>query len=85
MSAKSSQFLQGQKSTEHRSRPVPLKVVHFIVFFNFEWHGQNEVGNIAILVLWRDCEKLYTLRNNEAHRLNFHNERLTLFKFWEIL
>ena len=24
---------------------------------NCEWHSQNEVGNIAILVLWRDREK----------------------------
>ena len=36
-----------------------------LVFFNFEWHGQNEVGNIGILVLWRDCE------NSTVHR--FHN------------
>ena len=31
-------------------------------FFTFEWHSQNEVGNIDILIfriLWRDREKLY--------------------------
>ena len=38
---------------------LPIKVADFISFANFEWHGQNEVGNIAILVLWRDREKLY--------------------------
>ena len=31
----------------------------FIDLFNFEWHGQNKVGDIAILVLWRDLEKFY--------------------------
>ena len=25
---------------------------------NFEWHGQSQVGNIVILMLWRDPEKL---------------------------
>ena len=34
-------------------------VADFIGLFNCEWHGQNEVGNIAILVLWRDHEKLF--------------------------
>ena len=34
-------------------------VADFIGFINFEWYGQNKVGNIAILVLWRDHEKLY--------------------------
>ena len=28
--------------------------------FNFEWLNQNEVGNIAILVLRKDREKLYS-------------------------
>ena len=37
---------------------IPSKVTDFIGLFNFEWHGQNEVGNIAILVLWREREKL---------------------------
>ena len=37
---------------------LPFKVTDFISF-NFEWHGLNEVGNIAILVLWRDHEKLW--------------------------
>ena len=35
-----------------------FKSVDFIGIFNFEWHGQKEVGNIAILVLRRDHEKL---------------------------
>ena len=26
----------------------------FIGLFNFEWHGENKVANIGILVLWRD-------------------------------
>ena len=30
---------------------LPFKAAHFIGLFNFEWHDQNEVGNIAILVL----------------------------------
>ena len=36
-----------------------FKSVDFIGLFNFEWHGQKEVGNIdiAILVLRRDHEK----------------------------
>ena len=38
---------------------LPFKVTDFIGCFNFEWHGLNEVGNIAILVLWRDHEKLW--------------------------
>ena len=38
---------------------LPFKIANFIDLFNFEWHGQNKVGNIAILVLWRDHEKLY--------------------------
>ena len=32
------------------SKGLPFKVEDFIGLFNFEWHGQNEVGNIAILV-----------------------------------
>ena len=28
-----------------------------LVLLNFEWHCQNKVGNIAIPVLWRNCEK----------------------------
>ena len=28
-----------------------------MVLFNFEWHGQNKVGNIVILVLWKGREK----------------------------
>ena len=33
-------------------------VTDLIGLFNFEWHGQNEVGNIDIPVFWRDREKL---------------------------
>ena len=36
-----------------------FKIAHFICLCNFEWHGQNKVGNIAILALLRDGEKLY--------------------------
>ena len=56
------------KVTETNSRPEPengdrttLVPVQFSTsegLFNFEWHDQNEVGNIAILVLLRDHEKL---------------------------
>ena len=31
----------------------------FTALFNFEWNSQNKVGNIGILVLWRDREKLH--------------------------
>ena len=34
---------------------LPNKVAEFIGLFNFEWHSQNKVGNIGILILWRDC------------------------------
>ena len=57
------------KVTETNNRPEPEKgdrttlvPVQFSTsegLFNFERHGQNEVGNIAILVLLRDHEKLY--------------------------
>ena len=33
-----------------------FKTAGFIGLLNFEWHRQNEVGNVAILVLWRDLE-----------------------------
>ena len=36
-----------------------FEVVDFIGLFNFQWHGQSEVGNIAIVVLWRHHKKLY--------------------------
>ena len=38
---------------------LPFKAADFMVLFNFEWHGENEVGNIVILVLWKDREELY--------------------------
>ena len=31
-----------------------FKVGDFTGLLNFEWHSQNEVDNIVILVLWRD-------------------------------
>ena len=31
----------------------------FVFFLHFEWHGQNKVGNIAILVFLEDREQLY--------------------------
>ena len=34
------------------------KIADFISLLNFEWHSQNKVGNIGILELWRDHEKL---------------------------
>ena len=37
-----------------------LKVTDFIGLFNFEWYSQNKVGNVGILVLWRDRENLYS-------------------------
>ena len=37
---------------------LPFKVADFIGLLNFEWYSQNEVGNIDVLVLWRDHEKL---------------------------
>ena len=40
------------------SKGLLFNVADFIGLFNFEWHGQNEVGNISILVLWRDRENL---------------------------
>ena len=36
----------------------PFKVANFVSLFNFEWHRQNKVGNIGILVLQGDGEKL---------------------------
>ena len=36
---------------------LPFKIADFIGLFNFEWLGQNKVGNFAILVLWTDREK----------------------------
>ena len=38
-----------------------FKAIDFIGIFNFEWPDKNEVGTIAILELWRDCEKLHWL------------------------
>ena len=29
---------------------LPVKISDFISLLNFEWHSQNEVGNIGILV-----------------------------------
>ena len=38
---------------------LPFKVPDFFGLINFEWQGQNKVGNNAILVLSRDHEKPY--------------------------
>ena len=35
-----------------------LKVADFGGLFNFEWYGQNKIGNISTLELWRDREKV---------------------------
>ena len=40
-------------------RGLHCNSVDFISLINFEWHRHNEVRNIGILVLRRDCEKLY--------------------------
>ena len=45
------------------SKGLLFNVADFIGVFNFEWHCQNGVGNIAIHVLWRDREQLYWLRS----------------------
>ena len=37
---------------------LTFKVADFICLCNLEWHFQNKVGNIAILALFRDREKL---------------------------
>ena len=36
-----------------------FKVADFIGLVNFKWHSQNKVGNIVILILCRNGEKLY--------------------------
>ena len=41
-----------------RIRAVPFKVANFIGPVTFQWHSQNEIGIIGILVLWRVCENL---------------------------
>ena len=38
---------------------MPFNVTDFIRLFNFEWHSQNQDGNIVMLVLWRDRKKFY--------------------------
>ena len=55
----------------NKDYPPRLQTLLVFFIFNFEWHGQNEVGNIAILVLWRDREQLYWLRSIQ------HKEDLT--------
>ena len=49
--------------------------------FYFEWHGQNEVGNIAILVLWRDREKLYSLNLCSSEASNPNAVEFSYVKF----
>ena len=36
-----------------------IEVTDFIGIVNFEWHSQNKIVNIGILVFRRDREKLY--------------------------
>ena len=43
-----------------RQNGLPFKVGDIFGHLNFERHSQNEVGNIGILVLWWDREKLYS-------------------------
>ena len=49
---------------------LPFKMANFIGLFNFEWHGQNEVGSIAILVVWGDCQKPY-YNNGVRYEISF--------------
>ena len=47
------------KNKRQLEKELSFKVEDFFIdLLNFEWHSQNEVGNIAIFVLWGDCEKL---------------------------
>ena len=39
-------------------RELHFNDADFIGLFSFEWHSRNKVGNIGIIVLWRDREKL---------------------------
>ena len=52
---------------------VHFKVADFTGLVNFEWQSQNEVGNIDIFVLFKDCEKLYcmTIKWNSNQRLSY--------------
>ena len=57
-------------------------VVDFMHLVSSEWHSQNEVGNISILVLQRDCEKLYFfVQNYTVYSCFLSNLFLTDFKF----
>ena len=56
---------------------ITLKVADFIGLFNFEWHGQNKVGNVVILVLWRDREKLYGI----DYRRSLHPVQRIIVRF----
>ena len=51
-----------------------FKVADFIGLFDFKWHGQNEVGNVGIIVLWTDGEKLNT---------NISKYKLECNHFWK--
>ena len=39
-------------------KELPIKVADVIGLIKFEWHSQNEVGNIGILVSLRDRETI---------------------------
>ena len=53
-----------------------FKVADFVGLVNFEWHSQNKVGNVGILVLQRDCEKLYSF-SVRSNRDTFHVRRFS--------
>ena len=42
-------------------RGLHFKVADFNGRVNFECQSQNEVGNIGVFVLFKDCEKLYCM------------------------
>ena len=53
-------MLVNVKLDDSWQKGLPFNVEDFIGLLNFEWHSQNEVGNIVIPVLWRDHEKLWS-------------------------
>ena len=43
----------------HQWTTCQVKSVAFIGYIHFEWHSQNNILNIGILVLWKVCENAY--------------------------
>ena len=41
-----------------RQKRLSFRDADSIGHFHFEWHSPNKIGNIGILALWRDREKL---------------------------